>query len=277
MVKIAGYAGVQIRSFRDWENHALPPTRRKKHWKEGRSACELGRRWTADGEPRTPPEILQILESNDGTRGTVILSGITEHETLLPYSNGGPRCHDLALLGIREGSPFFISIEAKADESFGGTVSEELRKARRRPETRFPKRLDWLTRSLLGIAAFKDQEYLALSEAIAPLQYQLFSGIAGVLLEAQSQNATRAIFLVHEFRTAETHDGKLEKNATTLGEFVRLLLSANNETGCDAQTTNGWLIGPISITDRDAGGPKLPSHIPLFIGKLRTDQLNALA
>ena len=42
MVEIKGYAEEQIRSFGDWEKHALPPNR-KGHWKEGRSAFELAR------------------------------------------------------------------------------------------------------------------------------------------------------------------------------------------------------------------------------------------
>lgn len=77
-----------IRSFRDWEKYSLPPERQD-HWKEGRSACELGRIWTANGKPAVPGELTRLLESNEGTQDIVIHSGITEHETRLPFAQGG--------------------------------------------------------------------------------------------------------------------------------------------------------------------------------------------
>src|SRR5580704_8356062 len=49
-VEIKGYSGDQIRSFSDWEAYAMPPERKQKHWKEGRSAFELGRVWMQKGE-----------------------------------------------------------------------------------------------------------------------------------------------------------------------------------------------------------------------------------
>lgn len=128
-LEIRGHAGQHIRSFTDWEKYALPPYR-KVHWREGRSAFELGRSWTSGGEPTVPAQLVQLLESKEGTRRTVIKSGITEHETTLPFSNRGARCHDLALRAERDGCVVTICIEAKADESFGGTVAEELRKER---------------------------------------------------------------------------------------------------------------------------------------------------
>jgi hypothetical protein len=53
------YAGVPIRCFKGWEKNALPLERKEMHWGEERSACELGRIWTANniqlfiGEIRT--------------------------------------------------------------------------------------------------------------------------------------------------------------------------------------------------------------------------------
>ena len=149
-VDIKGHAGQPIQSFADWEQHALPPERKVLHWKEGRSAFELGRSWTIGGEPTVPAELVQLLESHEGTKRTVIKSGITERETTLPFVHRGPRCHDLALRAGRDDCLTTICIEGKADEPCGRTVAEELRKARQRPETSFPERLDWLTCSLVG-------------------------------------------------------------------------------------------------------------------------------
>jgi hypothetical protein len=273
-VQIQSHTGKQIRSFIDWEKHALPPDRKELHWKGGRSAFELGRSWTLDGAPSVPFELARILDSHEGTRGTVVLSGITEHETTLPFSSRGARCHDLALRAEQEGCAVTICVEAKADEPFGGTVAEEIRKARKRPTTRFPQRLDWLTRSLLGIPAFMDGHGTVLCNVIANLPYQLLSGVAGTLLEAKLQRSTKAVFLVHEFRTMETVDAKLIANANALNSFLRLLKSTNQVSGEEMTLEVGQIIGPISIVERPVAGTAVaPSHVPLFVGKLRTDRL----
>ncbi len=273
-VLIKNHEGVPIRSFGDWEKYALPPERKELHWKKGRSAYQLGWSWTANGEPAVPKELTDLLDSHEGTKGTVILSGITEHKTALPFSKGGPRCHDLALLAEQNGRAVTVCIEAKADESFGGTVAKEVMKAQKREGTMFLKRLDWLTRSLFGLPAFKDEQFAVLSDAITELRYQLLSAIAGTLLEAECQKASKAVFVVHEFRTTATKDPFLDSNANALNRFLSLLLFANKPGHEDIQLESGHMIGPILITDRSLEGPiKIPYHIPLFIGKIRTDLL----
>lgn len=279
--QIQGYAGVPIRSFDDWESHALPPARKKLHWKPDRSACELGRIWTADGEPTVPRQLTQLLESHEGTRSMLILSGITERETPLPFGNRGPRCHDLALKAEQNGRVVTICIEAKADESFGGTITEELSTARKRvakrkgSHTRFPERLDWLTHSLLGLRAFEDAQHQVLTEAVADLPYQVLPAIAGTLLEAERQKACKAVFIVHEFRTAKTADANLDANANALNRFLRVLLPANGTNVCQNFTLeNGQIVGPILIAERPViGAERISPGTSLFIGKIRTDLL----
>lgn len=271
---INGYAGELIRSFSDWEKHALPPERKERQWKEGRSEFELGRSWTTNGEPAVPPELMQLVDSHEGTKRIVIVNGTTQHETTLPFGSSGPRCHDLVLRGDQNGLTVTICIEAKADESFGGKVAEKLREARKRPVTKFPDRLDWLTRSLLGLPAFKDNEFLVLSDVVAHLPYQLLSAIAGTLLEARLQQASKALFVVHEFRTTSTADANMDGNAKALNTFLHLLQAANDGTINETALASGQMAGPVSITDRSvAGTMKVPCNIPLFIGKIRTDRL----
>jgi hypothetical protein len=121
-------------------------------------------------------------------------------------------------------------------------VAEELGRAQRRSGTKFPERLDWLTRSLLGVPAFIDGEHSVLSELVSTLPYQLLSGIGGTLLEAQLQKATVAIFLIHEFRTTATADTKLVCNANTLSGFLRLVNEANKGSDQDLQLAPGRMI-----------------------------------
>ena len=272
-VEIKGYDGELIRSFGDWEEHALPPERKKLQWKESRSEFELGRSWTAHGAPALPHELMALLDSHEGTRGIVIQSGITQHETTLPFGARGPRCHDLVLHGEQDGCTVTVCIEAKADESFGGTVAEELRKARKRPVTRFPERLDWLTRSLLGLPAFEDHQFLVLSDAVANLPYQLLSAIGGTLLEAKLRRASKAVFIIHEFRTTSTADAKMDDNAKALNGFLHLLQSTNHGRGDELELASGHIVGPISIAACLVAATKIPCDIPLFIGKIRTDRL----
>lgn len=167
-----------------------------------------------------------------------------------------------------------ICVEAKADEPFGRTVAEELQEARNRRGTRFPERLDWLTSSLLGIPAFTDAERLELSGAVAALRYQLFTAVAGTLIEAQAREATTAILLIHEFRTQATVDAKLEDNAEALNRFLSLFCSHNGGPDEAVCLGHGEMLGPISVIERAiAGLPEVTSEIPFFIGKIRTDRL----
>jgi len=113
--------------------------------------------------------------------------------------------------------------------------------------------------------------------AVADLPYQLLPAIAGTLLEARHQNASKAVLVIHEFRTAKTVDANLDANADALNRFLRLLLPANGTSVCENfMLENGRIVGPIIITERPVTGTnRIPSDIPLFIGKLRTDLLAA--
>lgn len=113
-----------------------------------------------------------------------------------------------------------------------------------------------------------------LSPDVADLPYQLLSAIGGALIEAENRHASKTIFVVHEFRTVATEDANLDANADALNRFLGLLLSANQGVVENFKLERGHIIGPISITDRPVpGADKIPHHIPLFIGKIRTDLL----
>lgn len=271
-VEIAGYSGTPIHSLDDWAKYAMPPARHSKHWREGRRAYELGWAWTLNGAPAVPAELQQLLESHEATRGTVIIKGWTEHETALPPPGSrGPRCHDLALIAEQGGRHVTICIEAKADEPFGGTVAEEFQRAKERQGSQFPDRLDWLSRSLLGLPAFNDGDRNTVSEQVRDLPYQLLTAMVGTLVEAKAQSSTTAVFVVHEFRTTLTTDVKTKRNARELDNFLRLLLRQNGTPDDIFQLRCGQLSGPLPMREPNAvDGLPLPHGIPLFVGKIRT-------
>jgi len=98
--------------------------------------------------------------------------------------------------------------------------------------------------------------------------------VGGTLLEAQLGRATAAVFVVHEFRMTATVDAKLRANAGALNFFLRLLQSRNGGQDDDLLLHSGDIIGPILIAERRVVGTvRMPCHIPLSIGKIRTDRL----
>jgi hypothetical protein len=124
---------------------------------------------------------------------------------------------------------------------------------------------------LLGLRAFEDDQHKVLAKAVADLPYQLLPAIAGTLLEAEYRKASKAVFVVHEFRTRKTKDANL--NANALNRFLRAFMSANGASADgNVVLENGQIVGPILITPRQVtGAERIPCDIPVFIGKIRTD------
>jgi hypothetical protein len=269
-VEIHNNDGRPIRSFSDWERYAMPPDRQKKHWQEGKSASELGRLWTATGAPSVPKILTDLLDSHPQTRGAVLTSGITECETSIPPGPRGPRCHDLALVAMRDFCNITICVEAKSDESFGKTVAGELRQALKR-KGRFPDRLEWLTRSLFGFPAFRNNAHDVVADEISDMGYQLMTATAGAILEAGIQGTAEAVLVFHTFRTRKTEDKKIERNDAELNRFLRLVLRQNGAADETFELRYGKLFGPVPLLDRDVGKHRKLPKVPLFVGKIRTD------
>lgn len=272
-MEMVGAAGDLIDSFESWKSLGLPPSRAAMHWKEGRSACELARAWTSSGMLTMPDEMVKYLKSNVAFENFCAAKGKVELETVLPFVGAGPRCHDLVVLGHAGESSVLISIEAKADEEFDKPAEIKLRDSLKNPRTTFPDRLEWLTTSLLGLRAFPDGS-LNLNQPARWLPYQLLSGLAGALLEAEAAQASETIFLIHEFKTKLTTDKNHLRNTATLNRFLTHLCQANGLSPLE-RSIEEEMLGPIYFThaprarERDAL-PCLP-HLPLYIGKITTD------
>ena len=115
-----------------------PPKNKARQWQDGRSAKELARAWTMVPGRCTPPADLEaLINSHAAFSGARIVSGTPEdHVTFDEFS--GPRNADLNLVCESPRGRIVICIEAKADESYGGTVGAQLRAAKRRTEAGQP-------------------------------------------------------------------------------------------------------------------------------------------
>ena len=234
----------------DWR--AWSPPKDLKHWRAGRSAVELARAWFTSEAPRIPPEFAALLASSQLLVGLRSLHGVPECITALPEAGEG-RNHDLVLEGETAGGRVLIAVEAKADEKFGQRIGKywaqklEERSAPGGAPSRAPERVEALVTLLAGTGAAPAQE------PWSRIRYQLVTAAAGTLLEAQKRGASLAVLAIHEFRTSETSEENLVRNASDLEEFLAALGMLPKPP-----MQPGKLYGPWQ-------SPAIP--IPLLIGK----------
>ncbi len=246
--------GSEIQSVDDWFLHA-PPKKGIKQWKDGRSAKELARAWfPSTGRPNIPNELIKLLNSHEDIKDAVIDAGIPEHIVALDNFRGEQRNCDLALYGRVGDKPISINIEAKADEPFDLTIQEKLDSVSKKPRSNIPKRIDHLCRSLFGKTV---QEI----PKLANLRYQLITGAAGTLIDAELIKADLAVFVIHTFLSNKLDMEKVDQNEKDFYNFIRLL---SEDTKLKLE--DGELFGPIVVN----GGEFVSSHIPLYVGKIQS-------
>jgi hypothetical protein len=236
-----------------WQLHA-PPARRS-HWADGRSAMELAKAWV-DGNAET--HLAGLLARVPGFDGFSATTRIVEKKIFFDDVRRGPRNHDLFVVGSASAGTAAIGIEAKADEPFGETLETYVRRARHRSTaTRAPERADLLTKTLIG-------RRLSADASLGELRYQLFSALAGTLVESRADGGSDlAVLLVHEFRTYRTTSQRLARNAADLEAFIHVVAP-------DARRIvdgPNWLVGPFTVK---GGHPLWPAEQETFIAKLVT-------
>lgn len=159
-----------------WRKFA-PPKDKEKHWKDERSASSLAHFMTDKIQVQKLEKVLNELGYN--TKGVV--SCTPEANTVLP-GRGNGRNHDLLMVG----KDFVVGIEAKVSEPFGKSMSKELVGASANKQYR----IDTLAQELFGCKINADSE---------TLKYQLLTGVAGILREANNNAKSKALFLVIVF------------------------------------------------------------------------------
>ncbi|MFJ7825461.1 DUF6946 family protein [Psychrobacillus sp. NPDC096623] len=241
-MKILNKEGKEITSEQEWLRIA-PPARKEFHWKKGRSAFELAHVWFEGEEVKVPIVLQNLLNSSKELHSIKLHTAFAEVETKLDNYGKG-RVHDLLIRGTLNEQPVLISIEAKADETFGEIIGKCIEQSSE--TSKLPIRIKLMASALLE------------ERVIYDLRYQLLHGVAGTLIEAQKQGASVAIFIVHQFISNSNSQAAQKKNNADLDAFVSRL------THQTIRLTPGHLIGPVAVT----GGATIPNNIPLYIGKI---------
>lgn len=245
--------GTDINSVEDWFRLA-PPKEGLRHWKDGRSAKELAKAWfPKPGKPHIPADLTSFLHNHPDLIGIEIMKGTPELKIPLDNFRGETRNADLVLVGKRESSKISINIEAKADEPYDLTLAEKLRSVKN-PRSKIPDRIDLLCQALIG-------DTPTLNPELVVLRYQLLTGCVGALIEASRIGAEIAVFVIHVFISDSVDKQKIRLNDNDYIYFLK-------QMGCDGAESikDGSLIGPLTVP----GGPYVPSDIPLYVGKIKT-------
>lgn len=246
--------GTTITSLHEWETQAGP--KKKNQWAEGRSAMESARAWLKGEGKEIPPEILSALAGHRNFGP--IQSWQAEPEAKLWFDNfaGEPRNTDLVVYVKDSHGWFLIAIEAKADETFGETISETFSAALERylknNRSNGITRIKQLSKAMLGLRKKGEPK-------VGEIRYQLLTACAGALCEAERRGFSRAILLVHEFVTSKTNDDKHLQSAQDLDKFVERI-----SEGLVTSVQTGRIYGPFVVP----GVPLLATKVELFIGKV---------
>lgn len=250
-------AATAIADLGSWQT--LAPPKHARQWVDGRSAKEVARRWLGFAPVRMPPEITSALHGHADFG--VVEEWRAEPEAKLPFDSfrGEPRNSDLAVYCRDTHGSFLLAVEAKADESYGETVSDCFREALERkianPSSNGLARIENLAIALFGS---RQKGELRVSE----LRYQLLTACAGALAEAERHQFDRALMLVQEFVTKQTRDEKHRANARDLNSMVARLSHLEVES-----LESGEIAGPFIVPGRP-----LVERVPkLYIGKVSMD------
>lgn len=235
----------RIESICEWF-YKCPPMGKEKQWKDGRSAKETAKHWVY-----TIPQLFKDVLKPFKLKYKVCSP---EYVTTFDTNGGNGRNHDLLILAENENKEkVVVSIESKADEPFGDTVSETIKAAEERikknSNSKGLKRI-----SELRIALFGKED-----DSQLKLRYQLLTAVAGTIAEAKKQNAKSAIFLVQTFISDEIDNKKHLQNQNDLDAFITLF---SNSKYTDIH--NNQLIGPFRIISNTK---YLSDDIDLWIGK----------
>jgi len=229
----------------DWRGWTRP--KKDAQWRAGRSAMELARAWFTSRVPATPPEIRQLLDSNEMTAGAQIQSGWPELVTPLPFRGEG-RNHDLVLMAELRGEPLLITVEGKVDETMGPAIGAYWTKSRASERSNAWRRVDALLTTVFG------PEARATDMPWSGLPYQMLTALVGTAIEARARSCPLAVLCVHELLTESAKPLHVHRNEADF----RIFLAALGVPDPIA----GKLYGPYDVLL-----PNQTAAMPVLIGK----------
>ena len=175
-----------------------PPKKGDLQWRDGRSAKELAKYMT-NAFPIIPAEIENILQNFVSVNAT--FDWDAEYVTPLPKKGEG-RNHDAILYN----DDILVTVEAKADETLGKLIGEEMQKASINKLSRISMLLEYLFED--GFNQYHN------------LRYQLLTAAVGTILEAKRKNIDTAVMLVLVFKTnGDITEEKIASNHKDIENF----------------------------------------------------------
>ena len=162
-----------------------PPKKGDLQWQDGRSAKELAK-YITESLPLVPKEIENAISPIISVNAE--FDWDAEYVTNLPGIGEG-RNHDAILFN----KDIVITIEAKADETLGNLIKEEIKTASVNKLHRISGMLDYIFKG-------GDKDY-------QNLRYQLLTASVGTILEAQNKKCKIAVLIVLVFKS----NGKVEE------------------------------------------------------------------
>lgn len=222
----------EIKNLDDWFKFC-PPEGKEKQWVDDRSAKEMAKFWTAAEGCYTEsyPEDFQV----------VIQKGLKDFEIdyIIPeyvskFDNfGRSRQHDLFIYG--KNNVAIVTVEGKADESFGGmffgdkfkeTITDKIK-------NNDSKALDRMINLY--------QNYFKSNGKILEIMYQLAHWFAGSLVDAIKFDTQNFVMVLQEFRSSLTVKEKLETNHDEFEKFIDFI-----SEGKYSKIDQRQILGPIN-------------------------------
>lgn len=196
-LRLAG-PGATISGMWSWFA-AAPPKGAEKQWKDGRSAKELARAWCRAGIPAMPKGIIETLGSHFDMVGFGAWDAIPGLVTPVDAERVEARNHDLVVVGLANGAPTHVGVEAKAGEFLGDkTIAQCLAAGAATPRSGVPRRSARLGEAIAVQRPDFDTGDM-IPAGLSDRGYQLLTATVGTVLEAGRRHCSRAVLLVHEF------------------------------------------------------------------------------
>lgn len=210
----------------DWKEQCPPKS--EIHWKDKRSAKEMAKFWV---ETENQQKIVSFLSQS--SQVVNLEYGIPE--MAMKFDNyKSPRKTDLAIFGEINSKKTLISIEGKADESYGENLfkDEFIQSIMTKAITPNSKKLNRC------IELF--QRFNSVSEVLN-IRYQLLYWLAGTIEEAVSNNIDTIFLISQEFHSDETADININRNKLDFDFFISLISKGTKITPSD-----NFIVGPFN-------------------------------